>query len=56
MKTGKYYIMLMGVDVCGDWEIDFLHRMVCYVLKMNNSGKLREGSDEGVDWIFTQFQ
>ena len=52
MKTGKEDIMLMGGDVHGDWEIDFFHRMACYVLKMDNCGKLREGSNEDVYWMF----
>ena len=30
--------------------------MACYVLTMNNCGKLREGSNEGVYWMFPQFQ
>ena len=48
--------MLMGVDVCGDWEIDFFHSMECYVLTMNNCVKVRKGSYEGADWMFRQFQ
>ena len=56
VNTRKYDIMLMGVDVHGDWEIEFFHSMECYVLKIINSGKLREGSNEGVDWMFPQFQ
>ena len=56
MNTGKYDVMLMGGDVPGDRETDFLHIMSCYVLTMNNCGKLQEGSNEGVDWIFSQFQ
>ena len=30
--------------------------MACYVLTINNSGKLREGSNEVVDWVFPHFQ
>ena len=30
--------------------------MACYVLTMNNCGKLQEVSNEGVDWMFPQFQ
>ena len=56
VNTGKDDIMLMGVDIHGDWEIYFFHSMECYVLKMINCGKLREGSNEGVDWMFPQFQ
>ena len=56
MNTGKDDIILMGGDVCGDWEIDFLHIMACYVLIMNNCGKLREVPNEGVDWMLPQFQ
>ena len=48
--------MLMGCDVRGDWEIDFFHSMACYFLTTNNCGKLREGSNEGVYWMFLQFQ
>ena len=48
--------MLMGGDGYGSWKIDFLHSMACYVLTMNNCGKVREGSDGGVDWVFPQFQ
>ena len=29
--------------------------MACYVLKINNCGKLQEGSNKGVDWMFPQF-
>ena len=46
----------MGGDVCGDWEIEFFHSMVCYILKMNDCGKLQEGSNDNVDWMFPQFQ
>ena len=46
----------MGGDVHGNWEIDFFHSMSCYVLTMNNSVKVREGSNEGADWMFPQFQ
>ena len=56
MKTGKYDIMFMGGDIHSDWEIDFFHGMEFYVLTMNNYGKLREGSNESVDWMFPQFQ
>ena len=52
MKTGKYDIMLMGGDVHGNWEIDFFHIMACYIATMNSCGKPREGSNEGVDWMF----
>ena len=30
--------------------------MACYVLTMNNCGKLQEVSNEGVDWMFPHFQ
>ena len=30
--------------------------MECYVLTMQNFGKVREGSNEGVKWMFQQFQ
>ena len=29
--------------------------MACYVLTINNCGKLQEGSNGGVDWMFPQF-
>ena len=48
-KTGKDDIMLMDGDVHGDWGIDFFRIMTGYVLTTNNCGKLREGSNEGVD-------
>ena len=48
--------MLMGGDVRSDWEIECFHSMSCYVLTMNNCGKLQEGSNEGVDWIIPKFQ
>ena len=47
--------MLMGGYVRGGWEIDFSHSMACYVLTMNNCGKVREGSNEGIYWMFPQF-
>ena len=30
--------------------------MECYVLTINNCGKLQEGSNESVAWMFPQFQ
>ena len=30
--------------------------MACYVLTMNKGGKLQEVSNEGIDWMFPQFQ
>ena len=48
--------MLMFGDVHGDWKVNFFHGMACYVLTMKNYGKLREGSNEGVDRVFPQFQ
>ena len=56
VKTGKGDIMLMGDDVRGDWEMEFFHSIACYVLTMNNCGKLWEGSNYGVDWVLPQFQ
>ena len=56
VKTGKDDIILMGGDVRGDWRIEFLHSMACYVLTMNNCVKVREGSYEGSEWMFPQFQ
>ena len=56
MNTGNDNIILMGGDVCGDWEINFFHSTVCYVLTMNNCGNLREGSNEVVGWMLPQFQ
>ena len=56
VKTGKDDIMLMGGDVRGDWEIYYLHSMACYILTMNNCGKLQEVSNEDVYWMFPQFQ
>ena len=56
MKTGKDDIMLVGGDFRGDWEIEFFHSMACYVLKMNNCGKLQKGSNEGVDCMLPHFQ
>ena len=47
--------MLIVGDVCGGWEIDVSHSMACYVLAINKCGKLREGSNEGVEWMFPQF-
>ena len=46
----------MGGDFRGDYEIYFFHIMACYVLKINNCGKVREGSNGGYDWILPQFQ
>ena len=48
--------MFMGGDVYGNLEMLFSHSMTCYVLTMHNCGKLREVSNEGVDWMFPQFQ
>ena len=48
--------MLMRGDVRDAWEIDFFHSMAFYVLKMNNIGKARKGSNEGDDWMLPQFQ
>ena len=45
VKTVKDDIMLMVGDVYGDWEIVFFHIMACYVLTMNNFGKVWEGSN-----------
>ena len=47
---------MMGGDVYGDWKINYFHSMACYVLKMNNCGKVREGYNGGADWIFLHFQ
>ena len=30
--------------------------MACYILTMNNCGNVWEGSNQGVDWMFPQFQ
>ena len=56
VKIVKDDIMLMGGDVYSDWEIYLYHIMTCHVLKMNNCGKLWEGYNEGVNWMFPQFQ
>ena len=48
--------MLMGGDVCGDWEIEFFHSMKGYALTMNNCRKVPEVSNEGVYWMLPQFQ
>ena len=48
--------MFIGSDVRCDQKIEMFHSMACYVLTMNNFGKLREGCNEGVDWMFPQFQ
>ena len=56
VKTGKDDIILMGGDAHGNWEIDFFHSMACYVLTMNNCARVREGYNEGDDYMFPQFQ
>ena len=48
--------MLMAGDICGDWEIYFFRSMTCHVLTMNNCGNVWGVSNEGVDWMFLQFQ
>ena len=52
VKTGKGDIMLMVGDVRGDLDIEFFHSISCYVFTMKNCEKLREGSHEGVYWMF----
>ena len=56
VNTGKDDIILIGGNVCVNWLIDFFHGMIYYVLTINNCGKLREGSNEGVYFMFPQFQ
>ena len=43
--------MLMGGDVHGNTEIQFLHRMECYILKIKNCEKVHKVFNDGVDWI-----
>ena len=56
VNTGKDDIMLMGVDIHGDWEIYFFHSMECYVLTINKCRKEKESSNGGDDWMLPQFQ
>ena len=56
VNTGKDDIILIDDDIRGYWEIYFFHSMVCYVLTNKHFGNLCEGSNEGVEWMLSQFQ
>ena len=42
VKTGNKYIIIMGGDVCGDWEIGLFHIMTYYIFTMKNCRHVRE--------------
>ena len=56
VKIGNDDIMSMGGDICVDYETYDFHVMECYVLTMNNYGKVSGDSKEGVNSTFLQFQ
>ena len=48
--------MLVVSDVRGDCQINLFCSMTCYVLTMNNFGKVCEGYNKVVDWMLPTFQ